>query len=85
MVIKTFVGSNAKIITDLKLNEINEHGFGMGLSASDVEGLLLIALDNEITKENVPYSPFLSFLSLGRNAMSLIYGTYGKEFTMDRK
>ena len=54
VVIKTFVGSTAIFITDFKLNEINENGIDSGLSASDAEGPLLIALDNEIVRENVP-------------------------------
>ena len=89
LVMKTFVGSKAKVVSDAGLNLIHEHGIGTGVSTLDAENLIYVAVHEEILKEVVPYNRSgkakLSYLSLGKNAMSMLCGEFFKQLSVDRK
>ena len=89
LLLKTFVGSQCKIVKDAKLDEINEHGLGSGPTTSHAEDLLQVAFNEELAEEKVPFNPTgkrkLSFVIPGKNALDLIRGCFQKQLTINRK
>ena len=87
--IKTFVGSKAKVVSDAGLNLIHQHGIGTDVSTLDAEMLIYVAVQEENLKEVVPYNRSgkgkLSYFSLGKNARSMLCGDFSKQLSVDRK
>ena len=89
ILVKTFVGSKSKIVTDAKLHELNEHGIGHGYSAADTENILQVAFNEDIVQEFVPYNKLglgrLSYLLMGKHGFDVLCGRFPKDLYVDRK
>ena len=89
LLVKTFVGSQCKMVKDARMDQINEHGLGSGLTSSNAEDILQVAFSEEIIEEKVPFNEKgrrkLSYVMLGKNALNLIKGSYQKQLFVNRK
>ena len=54
LLVKTFVGSQCKMVKDAKLDQINEHRLGSELTSSNDE--MQVAFSEEIMEEKVPFN-----------------------------
>ena len=89
LLVKTFVGSRCKMVKNAKMDQINEHGLGSGLTSSNAEDLTQVAFSEEIIEEKVPFNEKgrgkLSYILPVKNALNLIRGSYQKQLFVDRK
>ena len=56
LLVKTFVGSQCKMVKDAKTDQTNEHELDSGLTSSNAEDLMQVAFSEEIIEEKVPFN-----------------------------